>query len=259
MGICDIIPGISGGTIAFITGIYSKLIKEIKTFFSAQIKKTDFFFLITLFSGIIIALIAGSRLMTYLLNNFFIYTISFFIGLIIASSVVIFKNIKNHNPKNILFGIFGLVIGLALAFLIPATTAPTPTNILLGGFLAVSAMFLPGISGAFILLILGLYEFMLKVLHDIPGNILPLVLFIIGAILGAIVISRVISFLFKKDKCKTLYVLLGLVIGALSIPIKKIIESDTTWTTSKLVIMIIIFLVGIALVIFITRSEKTKK
>jgi putative membrane protein len=85
-------------------------------------------------------------------------------------------------------------------------------------------MFLPGISGAFILLIMGMYKFMLDVLHDITGNIGFFLMFLFGAGLGAFTISHLIAFLFKKDRCKTLYVLLGLVIGALSIPVKEVVS-----------------------------------
>ena len=121
MGICDIIPGISGGTIAFITGIYARLINAVKSFSPSlildlfqypknkgklieSIKKLDLIFLITLVAGIGTAFLIMSRVISFLLDRYFAFTISFFIGLILASSTVIYKKIENHKPKNILFG-----------------------------------------------------------------------------------------------------------------------------------------------------------
>jgi len=236
MGVCDLIPGISGGTIAFITGIYQRLIDSVKNLSQAaldifsfkklkkDLKKADLLFLFILLLGIATAFLLGSRVIKFLLEEYFIYTISFFIGLILASSKIIFNHIENHKMKNILFGFLGLIVGGLFAVLIPLEATPSLPYVFLGGFLGISAMFLPGISGAFILLIMGLYEFLINVLHDIPGNIKYFLVFALGAILGAFTISRIVSFLFKKDRCKTLYFLLGLVIGALSIPVKKVVS-----------------------------------
>ena len=273
MGICDLIPGISGGTIAFITGIYTRLIEAVKAFsfklvydiillnkkeLKKDIKKLELGFLFTLFLGIGFAILAGSRIIKFLLENYFAYTLSFFVGLIIASSKIIFDNIKNHKMKNILFGVMGLILGILLSFLIPKTITPSLYYVFIGGFFAISAMFLPGISGAFILLIMGLYEFMINVLHDILRNISYFIVFGLGAVLGAFAISRVISFLFRKDKCKTLYFLLGLVIGAVSIPIKRIIEI-TSFNISNSFIMLGLFLWSILIVITISHYGKIYK
>lgn len=228
MGICDLIPGISGGTIAFITGIYERLINAIKgfsieTFRTRKFDKLDLGFLIVLFLGIIFAILLGSRVVKFLLEDYFVYTLAFFIGLILGSSKIIFNHIKNHKMNNMLFGLIGLIVGIALSFLVPLEVSPSLGYVFLGGFIGISAMFLPGISGAFILLIMGLYEFIIGVLHDPIGNVVFLITFLIGAILGAMFISHLVSYLFKKDKCKTLYFLLGLVVGALSIPVRRIL------------------------------------
>ena len=264
MGICDLIPGISGGTIAFITGIYERLINAVKAFspkliFGSReernIKNLDLGFLIVLFLGIGTALFLGSGIIKHLLETYPGYTLAFFIGLILASSKIIFTHIKNHKIQNRLFAVFGLIIGIILAFIVPASVNPSFFYIFLGGFMAISAMFLPGISGAFILLIMGLYEFMINVLHDISGNIKYFLVFVLGAIFGAFSISRIISFLFKKDKCKTLYFLLGLVIGALSIPVKRVIES-LSMGASGLFLVIMYVLLGMILVSLITKYSK---
>jgi len=275
MGVCDLIPGISGGTIAFITGIYTRLIDAVKNFspklicdiftypihkkrdrLKEDIKKLDLLFLLVLMLGIGSALMIGSRIIKFLLTDYFAYTLSFFIGLILASSKIIFNHIQNHNIKNISFGFLGVALGLMLSMLVPLTVTPTLGYVFLGGFFAVSAMFLPGISGAFILLIMGLYEFMINVLNDISSNISYFLLFIAGALSGAFCISRIISFLFKKNKCKTLYVLLGLVIGALSTPLKRILQT-ASFQISNVFIMVFWLLLGALLVVLVTRRRKT--
>ena len=273
MGLCDLVPGVSGGTIAFITGIYSRLINAVKAFsptllynfitypinknkdLKQNIKQLDLGFLITLFLGIITAILLGSRIIKFLLDNHFAYTLAFFIGLILASSRILFEHIKNHKPINILFGFLGFLLGISLVILIPVDITPTNLYIFIGGFFTISAMFLPGISGSFILLIMGLYKFMINALHNPYNNIKTIMIFMLGAILGALTISRVISFFFKKDKCKTIYVLLGLVIGALSIPIKNIYQIQST-QPSNIILLGIYFLLG---AIFITAINNYRQ
>jgi putative membrane protein len=274
MGVCDLIPGISGGTIAFITGIYARLINSVKGFspklvydivtypvnrrsdsLKEDIKKLDLVFLLILMLGIMSAFLIGSRIIKFLLKEYFAYTLSFFIGLILASSKTIFEHIENHNLKNILFCLLGLILGLLSSMLVPLTVTPSLGYVLLGGFCAVNAMFLPGISGAFILLIMGLYEFMIGVLNDIRNNRSYFLIFIVGAILGAFTISRIISFLFKKNKCRTLYTLLGLVIGALATPVKKIIETES-FQISNILIMVFWCLLGASLVVLLGIYRK---
>ncbi len=271
MGICDIIPGVSGGTIAFITGIYIRLINAIKNIsfrlfadffkykkFKIIAKRLDLGFLVILALGIGSAFLMGSMVITYLLDRYFAFTISFFIGLILASSKSIYDHIEKHNMRNISFGFIGLIFGLSLLFLVPANFTPNLLIVFLGGFFAISAMFLPGISGAFILLIMGLYEFMLDVLHNILDNIKYFITFIFGALLGMVTISRLISFLFKKDKCKTLYFLLGLVIGTLSIPLKKVYKLSMFWSISDMFFVFIFLMLGILSVTIIHSFAKKK-
>ena len=274
MGVCDLIPGISGGTVAFITGIYTRLINAVKSFspkliydivtypinrksdrLKEDIKKLDLIFLLILMLGIMSAFLIGSRIIKFLLSKYIAYTLSFFIGLILASSKTIFEHIENHNIKNVLFCLLGLILGLLSSMLVPLIVEPSLGYVLLGGFCAVNAMFLPGISGAFILLIMGLYEFMVNVLNDIRNNISYFLVFTAGAILGAFTISRIISFLFKKYKCRTLYTLLGLVIGALATPVKKIIET-TSFQMSYVLIMVFWCLLGASLVVLMGSYKK---
>lgn len=277
MGICDIIPGISGGTVAFITGIYSRLINAVKglsfgfvkDFFLYLkdknilkfIKKYDLIFLVVLAGGIGTAFLIMSRIIKYLLENQFSNTISFFIGLIIFSAIVIFKKIRDHRVNNLVFGLVGIVIGVIISLTSPLSVQPTLPYIFLGGFLAISAMFLPGISGAFILLLLGMYEFLLGVIHELTAfhnislNFKYFIVFIFGALLGAFSISRIISFLFKRDKYKTLYTLLGLVVGSLLLPIRRVLDSTHNEITFGMTGFLFL---GMVIAFLITRIEKHK-
>ncbi|MCK5492384.1 MAG: DUF368 domain-containing protein, partial [Candidatus Omnitrophica bacterium] len=213
----------------------------------------DLIFLGILFSGIFTAIFLGSKVITFLLNSYFVYTISFFVGLILASSKVLYRSIENHKIKNILFGFLGLILGITLALVVPLKVNPSYGYVFIGGFFAISAMFLPGISGSFILLIMGIYPFMLEVLHNIRIQFSYFLVFGIGAALGAFFISRLIVFLFNKDKCKTLYVLLGLVIGSLSIPVKKVIGSGIEFTSFNIIGMLLLFFLGFVLTLGINN------
>ncbi len=235
MGVCDLIPGISGGTIAFITGIYERLIDAVanitpKNYYELVFnskkrkklfKKLDVLFLVLLFGGIFSAIILGSKVISFLIDNYYSYVFAFFTGLILASSLFISKQIKVKNNLNKLVGSFGFICGVILLFLSPQEIiSPSFFTTLVSGFLAIFALFLPGISGSFILVILGMYEYVVNLVKNFDlVNLLP---FAIGTGLGVIIISRFVKFLFDFDKCKTLYFLLGLVLGTLSIPIRNI-------------------------------------
>ncbi len=284
MGTCDLVPGISGGTIAFITGIYYKLIESVKGFsfqlildifkylfrldkknnsakIKEDIKKLNLGFLFALLLGIFSAIILLSGGISYLLENHFAYTMSFFVGLISYSSYIIYRNIKNHKFSNIIFGLIGLLVAIPIIILKPISVAdPSYFYLFLGGFFGISAMFLPGISGAFILLIMGLYEHVLGLLRSLQQNIFPLAIFCLGLILGAFFISRLISFLFKANKCRTLYFLLGLVVGSLAIPLKEI-NNNLTINFINLNLILIFILLGILTVLTIDffRIMKEKR
>jgi len=216
MGLCDIIPGISGGTIALITGIYERLINAVKAFspiiirdlfvdrkaLKEDIKKLDLVFLITLFLGITVSILGMSRLMTFLLEEHTAFTLSFFVGLILASSLLIKHHIKGFKHAYGGIGLIGFLFGIGLFLFSPIEIVPGLVYIFFAGFLAISAMFLPGISGSFILLIMGVYGFILEALHSFDVTIISV--FILGGILGAVGISRLISWLFAKSKDMTL-------------------------------------------------------
>lgn len=226
MGAADVVPGVSGGTIAFITGIYEKLINSIKsidlqalklllTFKLAEFwKKINGTFLLSVVGGIAISIFSLAKLMTWLLVNHPIYIWSFFFGLIIISSVLVAKEIKKWD----IFTIISLLAGAAAAYTItvmsPASTPNTWWFIILSGAIAICAMILPGISGAFILLLLGKYTYILTAVSNLDvGTIL---LFVVGAVAGIISFSHLLSWLLKNYHTLTVALLTGFMVGSLN-------------------------------------------
>ena len=226
MGAADVVPGVSGGTIAFITGIYEELIDSIKSIdlqalkmlFGLRIadfwKKINGNFLISVILGIGISIFSLAKLMTWLLAHHPLYIWSFFFGLIIASSLLVGKEIKTWN----VFTILSLLAGAGAAYTITvATPAETPNTwwfILLSGAIAICAMILPGISGAFILLLMGKYSFILGAVSNL--NIPVLLLFAVGAIAGIISFSHLLSWLLKNYHTLTVSLLTGFMVGSLN-------------------------------------------
>ncbi len=229
MGTGNIIPGVSGGTIALITGIYLDLLESIKSVNSLFIKHLLSFklreatsvlhirFLSGIFLGTMIAIITLAQIATYLLNNYPVSINSFFLGLILASTYVVGKDIKKWAGTGGLFFIAGAVSVYFIVGMIPVDTPETWWFILFAGIISISAMILPGLSGAFILIVLGKYGYIVGALKNpfILENIVVIVIFAIGCVLGLAGFSRVLSFLIAKYNNATLAVLTGLMVGSL--------------------------------------------
>lgn len=224
MGAADVVPGVSGGTIAFITGIYDTLLESIRRInpsliglwrkqgLAAAWKHINGSFLVTLVAGIGISIASFAKVISYLLVHEPIGLWSFFFGLILISIVHIGKQVQ-WNPV----AAVSLLVGTAFAYTIsvasPLALDPTPLNILIGGMIAICAMILPGISGSFILLLLGLYA---PVLEAITGREFDIIgIFLVGTVLGILSFSHVLSFLLKRFHGATLAFLTGLLIGTL--------------------------------------------
>lgn len=226
MGGADVIPGVSGGTIAFITGIYDELIDSIKAIdwsviklifqfkIAAAWKAVNGNFLICILAGIFTSLLSLSKLMTYLLATHPIQVWSFFFGLILVSSPLIFRDIKKWNVVTILSGIAGVIIAYWITIVSPTETPTTLWFIFFCGALAICAMILPGISGAFILLLIGKYEYMINALinFDIP----VILVFVAGCFLGLVGFSKVLSWVLHHYRFPTLALLAGFMIGSLN-------------------------------------------
>jgi putative membrane protein len=226
MGAADVVPGVSGGTIAFITGIYEELInsikginlKAIKLFFTGRWfsfwKQINGNFLLAVFAGIAISVLSLAKVLEYLLENKPILIWSFFFGLVLASSYVVSRKITRWQyPK-----VIALVAGIGIAFYITSVTPTTTTDaswfVILSGGLASCAMILPGISGSFFLLLLGKYSFALHAVNE--RIILDLLLLGVGAVTGLILFANLLSWLLKKYHDITIAVLVGFMIGSLN-------------------------------------------
>ena len=226
MGAADVVPGVSGGTIAFITGIYEELLNTInavnfdalKTLKQEGLKsfwkQINGNFIVALFLGIGISIASLAKLITYLMANQAILLWSFFFGLIIASIYLVGKKITKWNLSKII----GLLIGTSVAFYI--TLLPPIENpdalwyVFISGAIAICAMILPGISGSFILLLLGSYELVLTSIKDLKLTIIAV--FGAGCIVGLLSFSKLLSWMFKKYHDLTIAILTGFLIGSLN-------------------------------------------
>lgn len=226
MGAADVVPGVSGGTIAFITGIYEELIRSIKSVDLEALKlllrlkpalfwkKVNGNFLLALFTGILFSVFSLARILKWLLATHPVLIWSFFFGLIIASAIVVIRKITAWNAVRLLALLSGIVIMYFITRFSPAETTEAYWYVFIAGAIAICAMVLPGISGAFILLILGKYQFILTAVSefDIP----VLLVFGLGVIAGLLSFANLLSWLFRKYHDLTVSLLAGFIIGSLN-------------------------------------------
>lgn len=228
MGIANVIPGVSGGTIALITGIFERLINAIKSFdlnaikllfkgkFKEFIEYTDLVFLISLFLGVGIAIIIIAKLFEYLFLNYPVYIWSFFFGLILASIYFVGKTIEKWNLGVIIFFVLGAAIAITLTLMTPATQNDSTWYLVVCGVVAICSMILPGLSGSYVLILMGNYQ--LVAIDAINNMRLEIIIPVgIGAVIGLIAFSHFLSWLFKKYKNQTLAVLTGFILGSLGV------------------------------------------
>lgn len=251
MGAADVVPGVSGGTIAFISGIYQELIDSInkinlKTILAVRkngIKNTwsalNGNFMLALLTGIFISILTFSKVIIYLLENHTILVWAFFFGLVVASILLVWKQITRWKPYAILALLLGTFISYYITIAKPIASPDSLPYLFLSGFTAIIAMILPGISGAFILLLMGSYQTVIGTINqfrdgilslnfDLLGQaIIKLVTFAIGAIVGIKVFSKVLHWMFAHHKNTTLAVLIGFMIGSLNKiwPWKQVLET----------------------------------
>ena len=247
MGAADVIPGVSGGTIAFMTGIYGELVESIhnfdrtafRLFFSGRFrefwKHINGTFLVSLMLGILVSIFSLAKLMTWLLENHPIQTWAFFFGLIIASSAFILRGISGWKLRDILLTVFGVGLGALVCTLTPTETPDGLWFVFLCGAIAICAMILPGISGSFILVILGKYDFVLGAVagltsfsraEEVTAGLATgpmswwhclgvICLFAAGAAIGIVAFSKFLHWLLARWNRETTLVLAGFIIGSL--------------------------------------------
>ncbi|MEL7424757.1 MAG: DUF368 domain-containing protein [Bacteroidota bacterium] len=235
MGIAETIPGVSGGTIAFITGIYERLLKSIRSFgpealaawktdgFAGVWRAVDGFFLVRLFGGMVLGILVGVFGMAYLLEHFPLEVWGFFFGLIAASAIYIGKQVENWSAVSIIVLILSIGLAYWVTIATPAQGSDSLLYVFMCGVIAISALMLPGLSGSFMLLLLGMYQF---ILHDTLkdgvleqqdlGSVVTLGVFGLGCLLGVLTFARVLSWLFDHHRDLTLAGLTGFMIGSLN-------------------------------------------
>ena len=253
MGAADIVPGVSGGTIAFISGIYQRLINSIKAFdyrlfplikrldLKAIWRQIDGTFLTVLFAGIITSFVSLAKIVKYLISYYPLLLWSFFFGLILASIITVIKEIKQWNKMVILSLILGSIIAYYLTIISPSETPESWWFIFISGMIAICAMILPGVSGSFLLLMIGKYSFILGTISNLVNSIkevdingilengLPILIFILGCIIGLLSFSHFISWVLKRYWNVSIALLAGFMTGSLNKiwPWKEVIETYT--------------------------------
>lgn len=289
MGAADVVPGVSGGTMAFILGIYEELLDSIRAFLSPaafmlviKLKWKEAFntlpwpFLLTLFTGIMTAIFTLAKFLEWMLNNRPELLWSFFFGLVAASILTVIKRVKNWNAAAFVAVIVGAIAAWIIVGMVPAEMTHNPLFLFVSGFIAICAMILPGISGSFILVLLGQYEYILSAVNN--RDFITLALVAAGAVVGLGTFAQVLGWLFKRYHDVTVAVLIGFMAGSLRkiwpwketlsfmtdrhgemVPIEQI-NVLPPGLTSEVMLAILLAIIGFALVMAIeyvgTRKEK---
>jgi len=228
IGAANVIPGVSGGTIALLTGIFERLInalksmniKALKLLFTGKFKDfakhIDLFFLIAVFLGVGLSIVSLAYLLKYLFSYYPIFVWAFFFGLILASVYYVGKSVKKKNAASIISFLVGAAVAASIAFVKPATENDALWYLLICGAVAVCSMILPGLSGSFILILLGNYRLvMIDAVTEMDLKVLLPV--VVGAVVGLLAFSHFLAWLFKKYKDQTLASLTGFILGSLAI------------------------------------------
>ena len=291
MGAANVIPGVSGGTIALITGIFERLINSIKSFnltalklfftgkWKAFAEHVDLKFLVAVFLGIAAAILSVAKLFKFLFENYPVYIWAFFFGLIIASIYYVGRTVNKWNLGSILFFAIGTGIALLIAFGTPAQENHNFLYLILCGVVGTCSMILPGLSGSYVLLLMGNYEYVMidavNMLTTSPWEgIKILIPVVIGAVIGLLAFAHLLSWIFKNFHDQTVALLTGFILGSTPIiwPWKHAVTNALKDGTEKVVgyqwqwpainteffIALVIMLLGAAIII-VTEQLATKK
>lgn len=267
MGIADAIPGISGGTIALLLGIYEELIGSISNFNinlfqnlkNKGIKycwnKINGNFLLSLISGVLLSLVSFVKIFSILIEKYPLFIWSFFLGLILATLFVINRNIKKWDIANFILIFIFAFLTILLSIINPSISENINLfYVLICGIIASSAMILPGISGSLILVILGVYTLIINALNNLEYNII--LVFLTGCLIGIINFSKIIKWLFHNYRDYTFSIMLGLVIGSIHTvwPWRKSFTDDVT--NDYIFLSIIITIIGFAVIYSLEKISK---
>ena len=268
MGAANVVPGVSGGTIALITGIYSRIIEALNAVLSVDTwkelfrghlkefwKKIDGWFLLALAIGVLLSIFTLAKLLEYCLSVHPIATWAFFFGLILASAFFMLKALKGWKGADVLFLLIGVALGLVVCTLTPSHTPDNMFFIFLCGAIAICTMILPGISGSFILVVMGKYDYMMAAVSNLDWGVLAV--FALGCLAGILAFAKLLHWLLARWERQTMLVLTGFVLGSLvkvwpwaNVPsgAEPHIASAILWC-----------LIGIALIVAIELLSKKKQ
>ena len=267
MGIADAIPGISGGTVALLLGIYEELIGSISNFninlFQNLKKKGIKYcwnkingnFLLSLISGVLLSLVSFVKIFSILIEKYPLFIWSFFLGLILATLFVINRNIKKWDIANFILIFIFAFLTILLSIINPSISENINLfYILICGIIASSAMILPGISGSLILVILGVYTLIINALNNLEYNII--LVFLVGCLIGIINFSKIINWLFHNYRDYTFSIMLGLVIGSIYTvwPWRKSFTDDVT--NEYIFLSVVITILGFAVIYALEKISK---
>ena len=281
MGAANVVPGVSGGTIALLTGIYSDIVNALNAVTEKQTwkallsgrfaefgKLVNGKFLAALMLGVIVSVFSLAKVVTSCLTLYPILTWAFFFGLILASTVIMFRDVKDFRLKDLIFVICGIVIGVVVCTLSPTETRDDIWFIFICGAVSICAMILPGISGSFILLVMGKYNYVMQAISDFNWPII--IVFGLGCVVGILAFAKFLHWLLARWERQTLLVLLGFVLGSLirvwpwydGVAVEKA-QLLRTGSVSPLDLQIpgavLWCVVGIALVVLFDRLGSRKK
>ena len=288
MGAADVVPGVSGGTMAFILGIYEELIYSIKNLINPQIFKNLFSFKLkealalvpwqflgALGFGILLAIFSLAQFLETALTNYPSLVWSFFLGLVVASIITVTKRVQKWDSSTITAMVGGTVMAFYIVGMVPVQTPDAAWFLFLSGFIAICAMILPGISGSFILVLMGKYQYILSAVNN--RDFVTLFIVAAGAAVGLVTFAQLLSWLFKRYHDLTVALLIGFMIGSLrkiwpwketletvidrhgeAIPVVQVNVLPAAWT-NEVTLAIILALIGFALVFvldyFASRAE----
>ena len=226
MGAANVIPGVSGGTIALLTGIFNELIGALNALLTPKAWKLLFkgsfrefweyihgTFLLSLGVGVVASVFSLAKLMEYVLSHHPVQTWAFFFGLILVSAVFMLADLKGKKAVDVLWLAIGAAMGAAICLLSPSTTPDAPWFIAICGAIAICTMILPGISGSFILVLLGKYDYIMGAVSNL--DIPVLAVFAVGCVVGIVAFSKILHWLIAHFEKQTLLVLIGFTVGSL--------------------------------------------
>ncbi|MEF8905677.1 MAG: DUF368 domain-containing protein [Haloarculaceae archaeon] len=285
MGAADAVPGVSGGTIALVTGIYERLVTAItdlepgllsllprlhtasgRAELRRELAAMDLGFLVVLGLGVLTALVTVSRVLEVALEEFTALTFAFFFGLILASAVVLYGEVAVDTPRRATAALVGFLAGVVLTGELTAVLPTSPVVALLAGGIAVSAMILPGISGSFLLLVLGQYGYAVRSLSGFTDAVVAVdvaglrthgtvvLAFGIGGVAGLLTIARVIEYALDHHRAATVAFLVSLMVGALRLPVERVLASTGALDAEAVVGLVLAAVIGGALVIGVDRA-----